>query len=372
MKISWRTVKWFLVVTAALSIPVIGVVVVKKKQFEPPPPFAFPPEIVTTRIAEEMVWEATVTSVGTLTASQGATISAEVSGTISAIHFESGESVQKGELLFELDTSAEKAQLASAQASLELATVNLRRAKELRSSRSISQSELDTVEARASEAKAEMERITANLEKRVIRAPFSGRLGIRRVDVGEYLNPGSPVVSLQSMDPIYVDFSLPQQRVDKAKKGYEIRLEVDTYPDIPFNGTIEAIDPDLDVSNRMFKVRGSLDNSEGRLRPGMFATVDVVQPTPSRVVAVPSTSVNYQAFGNTMFVVIGAEGEKIVEQRFVKLGRNKGDFIAVTEGIEVGEEVVTSGVFKLSNGRSVMVDNSKALEASLNPEPTDA
>ena len=364
--------KGFLIVIGIIVALLVGIFLIKAPQFAPPPPFVMPPETVTSREAEEMIWENVVTAVGTLRASQGVMVSAEVSGTVSAIHFDSGESVETGDLLFELDTSTERAELESAKATHELAEVNLKRAQELRESRSIAQSELDTADARAKETKAAMEQVRATLEKKVIRAPFAGRLGIRQVDVGEYLNPGAVVVSLQSINPVYVDFSLPQQQVTKVKNGYVFRLEVDTYPDRSFEGVVEAIDPDLDLSNRMFRVRGVLVNEDGALRPGMFANVGIIQPEASTVVAVPGSAVYYQAYGNTIFVVKPGESGNIVEQRFVKLGRTKGDFVSVLNSLEVGEEVVTAGAFKLFNGRSVVIDNSKALEVSLNPKPADS
>ena len=364
--------KGFLIVIGIIIALLVGIFLIKTPQFAPPPPFVMPPETVTSREAEEMIWENVVTAVGTLRASQGVMVSAEVSGTVSAIHFDSGESVETGDLLFELDTSTERAQLESAKATHELAEVNLKRAQELRESRSIAQSELDTADARAKETKAAMEQVRATLEKKIIRAPFSGRLGIRQVDVGEYLNPGAVVVSLQSINPVYVDFSLPQQQVTKVKNGYAFRLEMDTYPERSFEGVVEAIDPDLDLSNRMFRVRGVLVNEDGALRPGMFANVGIIQPEASTVVAVPGSAVYYQAYGNTIFVVKPGESGNIVEQRFVKLGRTKGDFVSVLNSLEVGEEVVTAGAFKLFNGRSVVIDNSKALEVSLNPKPADS
>jgi membrane fusion protein (multidrug efflux system) len=364
--------KGFLIVIGIIVALLVGIFLIKAPQFAPPPPFVMPPETVTSREAEEMIWENVVTAVGTLRASQGVMVSAEVSGTVSAIHFDSGESVETGDLLFELDTSTERAQLESAKATHELAEVNLKRAQELRESRSIAESELDTADARAKETKAAMEQVRATLEKKIIRAPFAGRLGIRQVDVGEYLNPGAVVVSLQSINPVYVDFSLPQQQVTKVKNGYAFRLEMDTYPDRSFEGVVEAIDPDLDLSNRMFRVRGVLVNEDGALRPGMFANVGIVQPEASAVVAVPGAAVYYQAYGNTIFVVKPGESGNFVEQRFVKLGRTKGDFVSVLNSLEVGEEVVTAGAFKLSNGRSVVIDNSKALEVSLNPKPADS
>ena len=203
--------KAFLIVIGIIVALLVGIFLVKAPQFAGSPPFVMPPETVTSREAEEMVWENVVTAVGTLRASQGVMVSAEVSGTVSEIHFDSGESVETGDLLFELDTSTERAQLESAKATHDLAEVNLKRAQELRASRSIAQSELDTADARAKETKAVVEQVRATLEKKIIRAPFAGRLGIRQVDVGEYLNPGSVVVSLQSINPMYVDFSLPQQ-----------------------------------------------------------------------------------------------------------------------------------------------------------------
>ncbi len=364
--------KAFLVAFGIIGVIVAVFALVIGPQFAPAPPFVMPPETVTSRVAEKMVWEQTVAAVGTLRASQGVMVSAEVPGTVSEIHFRSGQEVEKGELLFELDTSAERAQLESSKATHELAEVNLKRARELRSSRSISQSELDTAEARAKETKAAMKQIRATLEKKIIRAPFSGRLGIRQVDLGEYLNPGAVVVSLQSVDPIYVDFSLPQQQLSKVENGYVLRLGLDTYPGRDFSGSVEAIDPNLDLSNRMFRVRGVLSNQDGALKPGMFVNVSIVQVESSDVVAVPGTAVYYQAYGNIMFVVKTGDAGKTVEQRFVKLGRTKGDFVSVLAGVVAGEEVVTAGAFKLFNGRAVVIDNAKALEVSLNPNPADS
>ncbi len=365
----WKT---FLVVFGVIIAILVGIVIIKRPQFASQPEFVLDPESVTTGVAEEMVWGNVVNAVGTMRASQGVTVSAEVPGTISKIHFVSGQSVKQGDLLFELDTSIEHAQLESARATAELAEVNLKRSQELRASRSIAQSELDTSEARAKEAQAALSQIRATLEKKIIRAPFDGRLGIREVDVGEYLNPGSPVVSLQAIDPIYVDFSLPQQLLSKVADGFELRVNFDTYPDRAFAGVVEAIDPDLDLTNRMFRIRGKLPNPDGALRPGMFANVSVVQPESSTVVAIPGTSVYYQAYGDTIFVVKEAEEGKSVEQRFVSIGRTKGDYVSIESGLAAGEVVVTTGAFKLFNGRTVVEDNSKSLPVSLNPEPADS
>jgi len=364
--------KAFLFIFVIIGGIIAVLVFVKGPQFAPPPPFVLPPESVTSDVAEEMEWENLVTAVGTLRAYQGITVSSEVPGTLSAIHFESGQEVETGQLLFELDTSAEQAQLESARASAELADVNLRRARELRESRSIAQSELDTAEAGAKEAQAALEQLRATLEKKRIRAPFNGRLGIRQADLGEYLNAGAPVVSLQAINPIYVDFSLPQQELSKIADGLELRLNMDTFPGRVFTGKVQAIDPALDLANRMFRARGLVDNEDGMLRPGMFVNVNIVQPEVASVVAVPGTAVYYQAFGNTVFVIKDGDNGKVVEQRFVELGQAKGDYVSILSGVSAGEEIVTTGAFKLSNGRGVVIDNSRGLSPSLDPQPADS
>jgi len=368
----WAMWKAFLIIFVIIGAIVAVLVFVKGPQFAPPPEFVMPPESVTSDVAEEMEWENLVSAVGTLRAFQGITVSSEVPGTLSAIHFASGQEVKKGQLLFELDTSAEQAQLESARASAELADVNLRRARELRESRSIAQSELDTAEARAKEARAALEQLRATLEKKRIRAPFDGRLGIRQADLGGYLNAGAPVVSLQAIHPIYVDFSLPQQELSQVAEGLEVRLSLDTFPGREFSGKVQAIDPALDLANRMFRARGLVENEGGLLRPGMFVNVDIVQPEITSVVAIPGTAVYYQAFGNTVFVIKDGDGGKLVEQRFVELGQTKGDYVSILSGVSAGEEIVATGAFKLSNGRAVVVDNTKGLRPSFNPQPADS
>nr|WP_246462600.1 efflux RND transporter periplasmic adaptor subunit [Pelagicoccus albus] len=335
---------------------------------------AFPPAAVTSAKADSQTWEQTVKATGTLSASRGVMVSSEVPGTVSEIFFESGQKVEKGDLLISLDDSTEQAQLRAAEASFQLAAVNLKRSKDLLGSRTISQSEFDSAEATASQASAQLEQIKSSIEKKRIVAPFSGTLGIRLVDIGEYISPGTAIASLQQLSPIYVDFSLPQKQLLSADTGYPLEVTIDSYPGASFRGEVEALNPDLDAATRTFRVRGILPNEDGKLRPGMFASVKVVQPEPMEIVAVPSTAIYYQAYGNSVFVIKPAEdgSGSVVEQRFVELGKTKGDFVAVLKGVEPGEEVATAGVFKLSNGRNVVVDNSKAIEASLNPQPDNA
>lgn len=367
-------IKAFLTVLGLLGLVFAAIFLVKAKQFEAKPPMAFPPAVITSAIAETQTWEQTVKATGSLAASKGVMVSAEVPGSVAEIYFESGQNVKAGDLLLKLDDSAEQAQLRAAEASAQLAEVNLKRSRDLLGSRTISQSEFDRTEATASEATAQLEQIKAVLAKKRIVAPFSGTLGIRLVDIGEYLSPGVAIASLQQLSPIYVDFNLPQKQLTAAAPNYPLEVAIDSFPDTNFRGTVEALNPELDPRTRTVRVRGILPNEDGKLRPGMFGSVQVLQPEPLQVIAIPNTAIYYQAYGNSIFVIKpAADGSgKTVEQRFVKLGKTKGDFIAVTEGLKPGEEVATAGVFKLSNGRGVVVDNSKALQPSLNPEPENA
>ncbi|MDQ8185668.1 efflux RND transporter periplasmic adaptor subunit [Pelagicoccus sp. SDUM812002] len=367
-------IKAFLTILGLLGLIFAAIFLVKAKQFEAAPPMAFPPAVITTAIASEQTWEQTVRATGSFRASKGVMVSAEVAGSVAEIHFESGQEVNAGDLLLTLDDSTEQAQLRSAEASASLANVNLKRSSELLNSRTISQSELDQSEATASQANAQLEQIKAVLDKKRIHAPFSGTLGIRLVDIGEYLSPGIAIASLQQLDPIYIDFNLPQKQLQSAAKDYPVEVSIDSYPDTTFRGTVEATNPELDTVTRTFRVRAILPNPDHKLRPGMFGSVEVVQPEPLEIVAIPATAIYYQAYGNSIFVIKASEdgSSKTVEQRFVKLGKSKGDYVSVIEGLEPGEEVATAGVFKLSNGRAVVVDNSKAIEPSLNPKPDNA
>jgi len=356
----------------AITVSIAGIVAaIKFKQFNTPAPAGFPPIPVTSYTAVPQEWEQSVNAVGSLQPYQGVTVTCESAGTVSAIHFESGQKVAEGDLLIELDTSIEQAQLQAAKAAAELAMISLQRSRELRQSNTIPQSDLDAAESSALQARAQLAQVEAVIAKKRIRAPFSGILGIRQVNLGEYIGPGSPIVPLQDLDPIYVDFSLPQSMFDAVHTGYQIRAEVDTFPNTPFEGFVQAIDPELDPVNRTFRVRGELDNSELKLRPGMFVSVEVIQPATLDVVPVPITAVYYQSFGNSIFV-IQPGNPATVEQRNVTLGKTKGDFIAILEGLEADEEVVSTGVFKLRNGGSVAVNNEEALELSTTPDPEDS
>ncbi|MBA3849429.1 MAG: efflux transporter periplasmic adaptor subunit [Opitutus sp.] len=364
----------YAILSAVLAIVAV-VVFVKKKQFAPPPPFEFPPEAVTTARAEAQEWERVTNAVGSLRADQGVTVPSEGQGAVRLIAFESGQKVQAGDALVELDTDVERAQLSSAQARAELTRLNLERARELWDRAALAKSEFDAADTAHKSATADVATLQANLRKKVVRAPFAGRTGIRLVNLGQFLDRGNPVVSLQSLDPIHADFSLPQQRLAEIRPGYAVRVTSDALPGRVFEGKITAINPEVDAATRTFRVQATFANPDESLSPGMFVSVQVVAPERTDVVAVPATAVYYQAFGDTVFVAREEKDAKTgqtmkrAEQRFVRLGEIRGDFVVIQSGVKAGEEVVTSGVFKLSNGTRLAVDNSLAPAVSLSPKP---
>jgi len=335
-----------------------------------------PPEAVTTADVRAETWETTLNAIGSFAAVQGVTLSAEVAGTVSKIDFESGASVAAGAVLVELDTSVEQAQLRSAEATAELARLNLARSRELRLQNTNSQADLDSADAQAKQAAAQADNLRAILAKKLIAAPFSGRAGIRLVNVGQFLPVGTPIVSIQALDPIFLNFSLPQQQLGQVSEGLIARVVTDAYPGQLFEGKVSAINPDLDPTTRSVKLQVTLPNAESRLRPGMFGTVSVVLPVTAPVIIIPATAVLYAPYGDTVFVVeekkneATGETQKVVRQQFVRLGTARGDFVAVTSGLKVGDIVVSAGVFKLRNGSTVSVHNELAPDPQLAPKPS--
>jgi len=336
-----------------------------------------PPEAVTTAEVREETWRPSLNAVGSFAAVQGVTLASEVTGTVSRINFDSGAEVPAGAVLVELDTSVEEAQLASALAKAELARLNLARAKSLREQNTNSQSELDSFEAQSEQAFAEVANIRAVIAKRRVSAPFAGRVGIRQVNLGQFLAVGTPIVSLQSLDPIYVNFSLPQQNLAQLSEGLGARVSTDVYPGREFSGKVTAINPDLDAATRSVKLQITLANPAGLLRPGMFGSVAVDLPVADQVLTIPATSVLYAPYGDTVFIVEDGKDaagvpQKTVRQQFVRLGVTRGDFVAVTSGLKLGDTIVSAGVFKLRNGVAISVDNSLAPDARIAPTPTDS
>jgi membrane fusion protein, multidrug efflux system len=339
---------------------------------------AMPPTPVTATQAKQDTWGNSITATGSLLAVQGVTVGAEVPGKIMKIAFEPGASVKAGDLLVQLDVSTEEAQLQAAVATAELAKANLNRARELRQSNTNSPAELDAADAQAKQAAAQAESIRAVIAKKAIRAPFSGRLGLRLVNLGQILREGEPITTLQTLDPIYVNFSLPQQRLAQLAIGTVVRALSDAAPGESFEGKITAISPEIDMTTRNVRVQATITNREEKLRSGMFTNVEVVLPTQTNVLAIPVTAVLYAPYGDTVFVIDEKKDEQsgkvqqVLRQQVVKLGSARGDFVNVEQGLKPGEMVVTSGVFKLRQGMPVVIDNKLAPPAQLQPKPKNA
>lgn len=319
-------------------------------------------------------WVRSVESVGSVRAVQGADLATETSGIVSAIHFKNGAEVKAGELLVELDAEAEKATLRSAEAEADLAQTVFDRTKSLRASNAVPQSELDAAASQLRKITAQVEQLRAAISKKQVRAPFSGRLGIREVNLGQFVNHGDKIVSLQSLDPVFIDFLLPQQLISAVDTGQEISVRTDAHPGREFKGELTAINSTIDPITRNIRLQGTLDNPDGSLRPGMFARVEIFLGGADEVLRVPLTAVLRASYGDSVFVILektGPDGAKelFVEQRFVRTGRAMGDFIAVTEGLAEGDTVVSAGAFKLRNGTPVRVDNSLAPAPTTTPNP---
>jgi membrane fusion protein (multidrug efflux system) len=357
---------------AGIKYMQIGVMIAQGKQFVPPP------EIVTSAPVQTDSWESILTSVGSLDAVQGVTVTAEVTGKVVHIAFESGSRVAAGDLLVQQDISAETAQLRSAEATAELARINFERSKKLLPDNVISQSDYDNTQAQLTQALAQVDNLRAVIAKKTIRAPFAGRLGIRTINLGQIINEGQAIVTLQALDPIFANFLIPQQQLAQIHAGLEVRVTSDAMPGQVVKGKITAINPEVDAATRNIRVQATLKNPEERLRPGMYATVAVVLPVKNDVLAIPATAVLYAPYSDSVFVIEEKKGQdgkpagKTVRQQFVRLGEKRGDFIAVTSGLKADEIVVSTGAFKLRNGQAVAVDNKLAPEFKLAPQPAES
>lgn len=339
--------------------------------------FQPPPESVTTVVARQDEWSSSVSSIGTVTAVQGVTVSADLPGIVEKISFDSGRMVRKGDLLVKLDTSQEEAQLAAAGARRNLTRLTLERMKGLHQSGVVSQSDYDRAVAEAQQNDAQVGEIRATIERKTIRAPFSGLLGIRQVNLGQFLNPGAPIVPLQSLRPVYVNFAVPQREMSRLRPGTAVQLKPEGGSEILAAGRITAVDSVVDPATRNVQIQATFDNADGRLRPGMFVEAQVVMGASQVVVALPASSVSYAPYGDSVFVVENVKGPdgktfRGVRQQFVKLGGARGDQVAVLSGLKPGEEVVTSGVFKLRNGAAVQVNNKVQPANSPTPRPEDS
>ena len=325
--------------------------------------FQPPPEAVTTVVAAQERWPSTLDAIGTMAAVRGVTVSADLAGIVDEILFESGQSVQEGQVLVVLDTRQEQAQMAAAEAQRVLTRLNFNRMQELLDQKVVSKAEYDSATAESRQAEARVGEIRAAIERKTIRAPFTGILGIRQVNKGQYLAGGDPVVPLQALNPIYVNFGVPQQAIAQVHVGGGVRITTENLANVAFEGRIIAIDSVVDETTRNIRVQATLANPAGTLRPGMFVQTQMALGADQRVVALPASAVSYAPYGDSVFVVTDMKDDKGhayrgVRQQFVKLGPARGDQIAVVSGVNAGDEVVTSGVFKLRNGAAVQINNS--------------
>ena len=359
--------KRMIVMVALMAAFIAGLGFIKFKQFQAmAEQFAAmqpPPDAVTTIVAAEEEWPNTLNAIGTVAAVQGVTVSADLPGVVDRIAFDSGKTIEKGDVLVQLDTRQEQAQLAGAQSALELARLNHERMEGLVKQDAVSRAEYDTAAATYKQAEARIGEIRATIERKTIRAPFSGVLGIRQVNLGQYLTGGDPVVPLQSLNPIYVNFAVPQQDATDMRIGRTVHITVGELGNGDFTGRVSAVDSVVDQTTRNVQVQATLANPGGKLRPGMFVQAQVMLGAARKVIALPASAINYAPYGDSVFVVSelkNPQGQAYrgVRQQVVKLGGARGDQIAVLSGINTGEEIVSSGVFKLRNGAPIQVNNS--------------
>lgn len=336
-----------------------------------------PPEVVTTFAAQQESWETTISAVGSLAAVQGIEVTTELPGKVVRIAFAPGSRVKAGDLLLQQDASTEQAQLRAAESAASLAKLNLDRYRTLLDKDSIARSVFDNAEAQHRQAVAQADALRATIARKTIRAPFAGRLGVRLVNLGQFLKEGTPVVSLQSMDPVFVNFQLPQQELARLKTGLAARVTSDSAPGRVFAGTLTTINPEVDASTRNVRAQATVANPDETLRPGMFVNLELVQPEREQVVVIPATAVSYAPYGDSVFVVEEKKDEKrgksglAVRQQFVRLGAKRGDLVALASGLNPGQTVVSTGVFKLRNGQAVVADNTLAPEFAASPKPAN-
>lgn len=331
-----------------------------------------PPTTVSSAMAVKTSWPRSYGAVATLTATQRTEVAAEVPGIVKRIDFSSGQTVHKGEVLVQLDDDTDRLHLRELESQMELDRITLKRQRELADQKFISEAALDGARSALEQIKARVAQQKSLIAKKTVRAPFDGRLGIREIDLGAYLKAGAPIVELQTLDPVYADFSLPQQYIDDLKPGFSVRFTVDSYPDRTFEGHVSAIAPGVKKATRNFDVRATLPNPENKLRPGMFGDIEVLQPGKRDALTVPDTAITYNPYGDSVYVIENEGGGKgnanlIARRVFVQTGEHRGTLMEITKGISAGERVVSAGQLKLHDGAPVRIDNQGALEQTPNP-----
>ncbi len=361
---------------AAIIVFVVGIKVLQIGKMMSMPQ-TMPPTAVSSTSVKEEAWAPRLTAVGSVSAVQGAVISAELAGIVSEIDFQNGAEAKKGEVLMKLDTSQEEALLRSAEAEAQLAKTDLERARDLAMKKVVSSAELDSAQSKFRRLNAVVDQMRSSIAKKTLVAPFDGQLGIRQVNVGQMINAGQQVVGLTALDPVYVDFALPEQYLPKLSKDLEVTVHADALPDRDFKGTLTAINSMVDPVTRNVPLQATLDNPDHALHPGMFAKVEVTLPETKKTIVIPGSAVSYAPYGDSVFVIEKQKDSKtgqesqVLRQQFVRIGEARGDFVAVTEGLKPGQTVVSAGVFKLRNGMTVTVNNDLAPKPELNPRPAD-
>ncbi|HKR54618.1 MAG TPA: efflux RND transporter periplasmic adaptor subunit [Chthoniobacterales bacterium] len=341
-------------------------------------PMVMPPTTVSSAVAKEEDWAPVLSAIGSVSAVQGAVVSTELGGVVAQINFQNGGDAKKGDVLLKLDSSAEEAQLHTAEADLELARANLQRSQDLAARKVISKQELDAAQSAFGQKQGSVDNMRAFITKKQVRAPFDGQLGIRQVNVGQSIDARTPIVQLTALDPVYVDFALPQQELPKLGTGFETRVRTDALPGREFTGKLTAINSMVDAVTRNVGVQATLENPDHILKPGMFVKVEVDLPEKKKTLVIPGSAVSYAPYGNSVFVIdkkkdpkTGKESQDL-RQAFVRIGESRGDFVSVTEGLKAGDVVVSTGVFKLRNGMPVTINNDLAPKPQLNPTPADS
>ena len=361
----------------ALIIMLVGIKVLQIGKMMSTPR-VMPPTTVSSVTVKEEDWAPVLSAVGSVSAVQGAIIAAELGGVVSDIKFENGGVAKKGDVIMKLDASQEEALLRSAEAEAELARTDLERTQGLASQKVVSKAELDAAESKFRRLTAIVDQMRSSIRKKTLVAPFDGQLGIRTVNVGQMINPGQQVVALTSLDPVYVDFALPQQHLAQLSQGLEVRVTTDALPGRVFPGKLTAINSMVDASTRNITVQATLENPDHVLRPGMFAKVEVALPEKHKTLVIPGSAVSYAPFGDSVFVIEKKKDEKTgkesqaIRQQFVRVGESRGDFVSTTQGLKAGEIVVSTGVFKLRNGMAVTINNELAPKPQVNPTPGDS
>ena len=341
-------------------------------------PMVLPPTTVSSVVVKEEDWAPKLSAVGSVSAVQGAVVSTELGGVVSKIAFENGSTAKKGDLLMQLDTSAEEAQLHSAEADLALARADVERSRDLATRKVISRADSDSAESKFNRLNAVVDQMRSNIRKKTVVAPFDGQLGIRQVNVGQSIDARLPVVQLTALDPVFVDFSLPEQYLSQLSNGLDVNVRVDALPDHDFKGKLTAVNSMVDSVTRNVTAQATLQNPEHTLRPGMFAKVEVVLPTKGKALVIPGSAVSYAPFGDSVYIIETKKDPKTgkdsqtLRQQFVRIGEARGDFVSVTQGLKGGETIVSTGVFKLRNGMSVTINNELAPKPQIKPNPVDS